>query len=139
MNFTPEQIQIQYQIIIVTDQQIFPHLDTHCKLLIKLLLLTVNATVSIIIIGRLGMDEVQYFRNNRHKRQAQPTFIPVYFDELNITNDIEMTCEGNPQCIFDLLLTGDMDVAMNALKHEKETNLTKDTISEQLLIHSIIL
>ena len=89
-----------------------------------------------MIIGKLGMDEVQFFRNNRRKRQAQQTFIPIYFDELNITDDIAMTCEGNPQCIFDLLLTGDMDVAMNALEHEKETNLTKDTISKQL-IHGI--
>lgn len=78
------------------------------------------------------MNEDKFFRPVRRRRQADPGFIPVFFDELNITDEIERTCEGNPQCIFDLLLTEDMDVAMNALNHEKETNVTEDTISEAL-------
>ena len=75
------------------------------------------------------MGEETFFRPSRRKRQAEQQFIPLFFDELNITDEAETACEGNPQCILDLLITEDMDLAMETLNLDKETNETKETIS----------
>ena len=74
------------------------------------------------------MNEERFFRDSRPV--VEETFTPIFLNELDVNNEVAMTCEENPQCIFDLTATGDMDVAMNALNHEKETNLTEDTISK---------
>ena len=74
------------------------------------------------------MNEERFFRDSRPI--IDETFTPIFFNELNVDNEVAMTCEENPQCIFDLTATGDMEVAMNALNHEKETNLTGDILSE---------
>lgn len=73
-------------------------------------------------------DEERFFRDSRP--EVVETFTPVFVDELTVTDEVAMTCEENPQCIFDLTVTGNREVAANALNHEKETNLTEGTISE---------
>lgn len=82
----------------------------------------------------MDTNDDSFFRPSRRKRQAEQGIMPIFFDELNITEEAEMVCEGNPQCIFDLLLTGDMDVAMNTLEHEKQTNLSMETISKDAIL-----
>lgn len=79
-------------------------------------------------VGKLKLNDEGFFHVDRKKRQAIPPLNPVFFDELNVTDDIAMTCEGNRQCIFDLIVTGDMAVAMDTLNHDRETNLLQDTI-----------
>lgn len=75
-------------------------------------------------------NEERFFRQNRRKRQAENRIMPIFFDELNITEEASTACEGNQQCIFDLITTGDMDLAMNTLNLDKEVNKTKETISK---------
>lgn len=74
-----------------------------------------------------------FYHADRRRRQVGEEFTPAFFDELNVTADVAMACEGNPACIFDLIQTGDMEVAMNALNHDKETNATIDTISKSVV------
>lgn len=71
--------------------------------------------------------------SRRRKRQTDQGFTPIFFDELNITKEVEMMCEGSLPCIFDFLVTGNMDVAMDALEHVRETNVTMDTISKEIM------
>lgn len=81
------------------------------------------------------MNDASFFRPRRRRRQAEEReFVPLFFDDLNVTDAVEMECEGNPQCILDLIATGEMEFAMTTLNHEKETNLTEDTISETSVI-----
>ena len=94
---------------------------------------------TIIIIGKIGSNRssfndtnLLYQPSNRGKRQAiqNDTFMPVFFDELNFTAEQRMICEDNPQCLFDLVVTGELEIAMNTLQFEKEANATKESFGK---------
>ena len=77
------------------------------------------------------MNDEIFFRTTKRKRQTESsTFMPIFFDDLNVTEEAKELCEGNPECILDLVITGDKDIATNTLENEKQTNVTKDTISK---------
>jgi hypothetical protein len=76
------------------------------------------------------MNEINFFHQARRKRQVDPDFVPLFFDELNVTDEVSMMCQGNQECILDLIVTGDIEVAEATLENERETNATVDTISE---------
>lgn len=83
------------------------------------------------IVGKIRRDEESFFGPSRRRRQVdEETFTPRFLDDLEVTDDVAMTCEGNIQCIFDLTATGDLEVAMNTLHEEREANMTRETISE---------
>lgn len=65
---------------------------------------------------------------NRRKRQTS-TISPVFFSQLNFTDSQTEFCEGNPQCLFDLAVSGDMNAANGTLYHEKESNATISILS----------
>jgi hypothetical protein len=54
----------------------------------------------------------------------------VFFDDLEVSDEIARTCEGNRRCILDLAVTGDMELAIGTLNDEKQTNLTESIISK---------
>jgi hypothetical protein len=76
------------------------------------------------------MNEISFFYQARRKRQVDSDFVPLFFDELNVTDEVSMMCQGNQECILDLIVTGDIEVAEATLENERETNATVDTISE---------
>ena len=67
--------------------------------------------------------------SNRRRRQSDQndTFMPIFFEDLNFTTEQRMICEDNPQCLFDLVVTGELEIAMNTLQLEKEANATKES------------
>ena len=71
---------------------------------------------------------------NRRRRQVDPDFVPIFFDELNVTDDVSMMCQGNQQCILDLIVTGDLEIAVDTLDNDRATNTTVDMISEAQVI-----
>ena len=83
------------------------------------------------LLGTVQTDE-SLFLPSKRKRQVNEELIPIFFDELNITDKVRMACEGSPGCIFDLITSGDMELAMETLNHEKETNVTEAIISKLL-------
>lgn len=66
----------------------------------------------------------------RRKRQADTDFVPVFFDELTITDDIRVACEGHQQCIFDFAVTGSMEFANATLMDDKAANATKEVLGK---------
>ena len=84
-------------------------------------------------IGILSEDDVNLFRptpEGKRKRQVDQPLPPIFFEDLNITDEVRMACEGNPACMFDLTITGNMEVAMETLNHDEEGNMTIATISK---------
>lgn len=77
------------------------------------------------------VTEGSLFKPTRRKRQTTPgdDFVPLFFDELNITDAHRMICEDNRQCIFDLVATGDVTIAVNTLDSQKESNATLEVLS----------
>ena len=111
-----------------SERQIYSHFNLHCKLIVYHKLLFY---INYAITGRFNsMDDRSFFSLDRQRRQINEEFVPVFFDELNITEGVNQACEGSRQCILDLLITDDMDVAMDTLTTEIETNMTIDTISK---------
>ncbi len=66
----------------------------------------------------------------RKRRQASSTYTPTFFDDLNFTDAQILLCEENRQCLYDLFVTQDNDVAQTTLDTEKETNITITTLSK---------
>ena len=67
-----------------------------------------------------------FFQEDRKKRQAADDFRPVFFDQLLASNDQIGFCEGNEQCVFDLVVTNDTEVAERTVNEQKEANDTID-------------
>ena len=80
------------------------------------------------------MNDVSFFRINRQRRQINQDFVPIFLDELNITEAVKQSCEGSRQCILDLIITEDTEVALDSLTTEKETNMTIETISKKIML-----
>ena len=43
------------------------------------------------------------------------THQPLYYDDLNITQDVRDTCQGNRECIYDSLTTRNMALGVSTL------------------------
>ena len=85
---------------------------------------------AFVHVGKLKNTDVRLFRTpgaGRRKRQS-PDDIPLFFEDLNITDAQRMTCEGNRECIYDLVVTGDPEIAMATLNDQRETNETREVI-----------
>ena len=67
-----------------------------------------------------------FFQEDRKKRQASADFRPVFFDQLVASNDQIGFCEGNEQCVFDLVVTNDTEFAKRTVNEQKEANDTID-------------
>ena len=87
--------------------------------------------VTYLFIGRVVPEESLFFNAGRRKRQTAPDvdFVPIFFDDLNITEAQRLICEDNQQCLYDLAVTRDVKFAVNTLDHQKETNATKEVLS----------
>ena len=85
-------------------------------------------------IGRTTEDEsLFYYPDARGRRQTYEdyqnhSFVPVFLDELIFTDEQRIACENNEQCLFDLVVTGDMQFAGNTLNHEKDVNRTGEEL-----------
>ena len=60
--------------------------------------------------------------------------MPIFLDELDFTDEQKMVCGDNIQCLFDLNVTDEMDIAVQTLNHSIETEETRDVISELQLV-----
>ena len=71
----------------------------------------------------------------RRKRQSDEnaTYVPVFFEELNFTDEQRMICDNNPQCLFDLAVTDDTEIALNTLEIERDVNTTRENFGEYRL------
>ena len=66
----------------------------------------------------------------REKRQAsEPSLTPIFFEELNFTDDQRLFCEDSPPCLYDLVVTESTEVAQGTLDNEKEVNATIEILS----------
>lgn len=66
----------------------------------------------------------------RRKRQADGVdFVPIFFDELDFTNDQITTCDGNAQCLFDLVVTNDVEFARKTKEAQETANATIAVLS----------
>lgn len=72
-----------------------------------------------------------FFTQNRRKRQDLDQYEPVFFSDLNVTEDQMMTCEGNEECLYDLVVTNDTELALTTLQEGMTTNMTVDILGKR--------
>ena len=83
--------------------------------------------ICILYVGRINPDESMFFvQEKRKKRQTSNDFMPVFFDQLVLSDEQIGFCEGNEQCVFDLVVTNDTEFAERTLNEQKEANDTID-------------
>ena len=44
------------------------------------------------------------------------THQPAFSDELNVTQEVRDACEGNPACIHDSVVTGNVEIGLSTLR-----------------------
>ena len=66
---------------------------------------------------------------DRKKRQTDE-YTPIFFNELNFTDDQIAACQGNKPCLFDLAVTNDTQFAANTKEAEEIANATMDILSK---------
>ena len=71
-----------------------------------------------------------FSRESRRKRQTQDAYMAVYFEQLNFTEMQRIICEDNKECLYDLVQTGEIGVALETLNQQKETNETRAVLSK---------
>ena len=82
-----------------------------------------------IILGKTSREE-SLFRDPvgseaHRKRQADGVnFVPIFFDELEFTDDQIIACNGNNHCLFDLAVTNNTDFARKTKEAEETANET---------------
>lgn len=64
-----------------------------------------------------------------------PNFVPLFFDNLTITDEMRTACEEDLACIFDLAVTNDMAFASNTLDQTKVANSTTAILSKYFNIY----
>ena len=81
--------------------------------------------------GEVLAEDSLFFDSLRQKRQTPPSdeFVPVFFSQLNITEEHRTICGDNQQCLFDIAASGDITLANTTLEHEEEYNKTVEIIS----------
>ena len=79
-----------------------------------------------------------FFTEDRIKRQARDNFEPIFFSDLNFTDDQILVCEGNAQCLFDLAITNDTEIGMQTLEEEKGANATIDLLGIVYILFHIL-
>ena len=68
---------------------------------------------------------------------SNPEHVPVFADEITFTNDQLTLCEDDRACLFDLVQTGDMDVASQTLQSSNDLTQLASTIGkEKFTVHS---
>ena len=78
------------------------------------------------------------FYYGRRKRQTgenfddfqNSTFVPIYSDELNFTDEQRIICKDNPHCLFDFAVTEELNFALRTLQDEKSTNASITALSK---------
>ena len=70
--------------------------------------------------------------DRRRKRQNPDTFVPILFENLNFTEEQIKLCEGNEECLFDLAVTDEKQIAAVALEEQKTVNTTKEQLGKPL-------
>ena len=99
----------------------------------------------MIYTGQTTEEEsLFYYPGTRGKRQTYHdyqnlSFVPLYLDQLNFTEEQVIACEDNVQCLFDLAVTGDMEFAMNTLTHEKNASSTQEDLGNMIHLTTLSL
>ena len=98
---------------------------------VVLLFLVIDKTINFAHAGRVSENSL-FSDAARQKRQTPPTgnFTPIFFSQLNITDEHRSVCGKNKQCLFDIATSGDATLAMTTLEYETEFNKTVDILSK---------
>jgi hypothetical protein len=54
---------------------------------------------------------------------------PVFSEDLNVTQEVREMCQENAACIYDSLVTGDMDVGISTLRVSTSNDKIIQTLS----------
>ena len=61
---------------------------------------------------------------------TEDDWVPIFLDELDFSDEQKMICGDNIQCLFDLNVTDEMNIAVTTLNHSIETEETRNVISK---------
>ena len=86
--------------------------------------------LSLIYSGEVTGTESIFITESRRKRQTNDEFVPIFFEDLTITDDQRMVCGNDEACLFDFAVTQDIDLANNNLEQQRETNETVEVASK---------
>ena len=98
---------------------------------------------SSFIIGSLRSREESLFvypdeiGHGRKKRQSfkdfqNVTVDPIFVDDLSFTDEQQQVCHNDTQCLVDLVVTDDVDLAMMTLTVNENITMEEEILCERL-------
>ncbi len=87
-----------------------------------------------VIIGGVRPEKSLFFDIARKKRQSPSSRQSIFFEDLIFTEEQQIICSNNSECLFDLAVTGSADIALTTLNQQQEANRTMDLLSELLIV-----
>lgn len=87
-----------------------------------------------MIIGRLLDSESLFMDSSLRRKKRQFTvrddFRPIFFDQLNFTEEQSTFCKGNRECLLNLVVTNDPEIGASVLEEETTSNITVDQLGK---------
>lgn len=85
---------------------------------------------TLFLVGEINNNPNNFLYSmpsGRRKRQiVEDVNIPIFVEDLNITDEQREFCNDNIQCIFDLSVTEDETVAQATMEIDAETSMTQE-------------
>lgn len=61
-------------------------------------------------------------KKKRETTEQSSPYVPIYFDQLNFTEEQKEVCNNDRQCMYDIAITGNQELALET--REENVNLT---------------
>ena len=85
--------------------------------------------------GKVENTESLFFNPNMGGKRQADDFSPIFFDNLNITDEQIGLCGGSELCLFDFAVTGEVEIAENILETEENATKTEETLCNKILCY----
>ena len=88
------------------------------------ILIVLNCSVFLFLSGHVSEEDSLFSYGDQNYSALNNDyldFIPTFFDELNITQEVMDACGDNQACILDASVTGNVNIGTSTLQEEKES------------------
>ncbi len=84
----------------------------------------------LFLLGNISgdPDNFLYLNNSGQRNKQEEDFEPKFIDNLNVTDEQRAFCNDNMECIFDLVVTGQEDIAKNSMEFDAETSTVQEDL-----------
>ena len=93
----------------------------------------------MLFVGKLLLGESLFYYQNGSGSSDVPIITPLFMDEVNLTSmaseALITACSGDHECLFDGVVTGDIEVAIQTLTTEQTNKANSLILGSICIVH----